>query len=98
MIETLLKYKDSEIEVSRMGLKKETVPAGIGGLGLPKTGIGKYVEKIPTNINTEELPKISLLGTAHILQNVLSTNYMKTPPKPLPRKLGASRSPGQYEL
>ena len=56
------------------GLKTETVSVVIGTLGLVKKRLGKYVEKIPENINVEELQKISLLGTSHILRKVLSTN------------------------
>ena len=41
---------------------------------LVKKGLRKYMEKIPGNINIEELQQISLLGTAHILRKVLSTN------------------------
>ena len=75
MIEKLSKYKELEIEISRIwGLKTEIVTVVIGTIGLLKAGLGKYVEKTPRNINIEELPKISLLGTAHILQKVLSTN------------------------
>ena len=59
---------------SQTSLKTETVPVVSGALGLvKKKGLGKYVEKIPGNINIEELQKISLLGTAHILRKVLST-------------------------
>ena len=32
------------------------------------------VEKIPGTINIEELQKIALMGTAHILRKVLSTD------------------------
>ena len=77
MIEKLSKYTELEIEISRIwGLKTKIVPVNIGALGLLKTGLGKYVEKmnINKNINIEELSKISLLSTAHILQKVLSTN------------------------
>ena len=75
MIEKLSKYKKLEIEISRIwGLQIGIVPVVIEALGLLKTGLGKYVKKTPRNINIEELPKISLLGTAHILQKVLSTN------------------------
>ena len=41
MIEKLSKYKDLEIEVSRMSLKTETVSVVIAALGLLKTGLGK---------------------------------------------------------
>ena len=57
-----------------MFVSKETVPVANGALGLDKKGQGKYEEKIPGNINIEELQKISLLDTAHILRKVLSTN------------------------
>ena len=56
-----------------MFVSKETVPVANGALGLDKKGQGKYEEKISGNINIEELQKISLLGTAHILRKVLST-------------------------
>jgi len=55
-------------------LKTETVSVVIGALGLVKNSLGKCVEKLPGNINIKELQKISLLGTAYILQKVLSTN------------------------
>ena len=62
MVEKLSKYKDLEIEMSRMwGLKTETV-----------AGLEKYVERIPANMNIKDLQNISLLGTAHILRKVLS--------------------------
>ena len=75
MIEKLSKYKDLGIEISTIwGLKTETVSVVIGALGQVKKGLGKYVEKLPGNINIEERQKISLLDTAHILRKVLSTN------------------------
>ena len=75
MIEKLSKYKDLGIEISTIwGLKTETVSVVIGALGPVKNGLGKYVEKLPGNINIEELQTISLLDTAHILRKVLSTN------------------------
>ena len=58
MIEKLSKNKDLEIEISRMwGLKTETVPVVIGALGLVKKCLKKYVEKIPGNINNEDLQR-----------------------------------------
>ena len=59
---------------SKAILKTETLLVVSGALGLEKKGLGKYVNKIPGNINIEELQKISLLGTAHILRKVLSTS------------------------
>ena len=73
MIEKLSKYKDLGIEISTIwGLKTETVSVVIGALGPVKNGLGKYVEKLPGNINIEELQKINLLDTAHIFEK--STN------------------------
>jgi len=54
------------------GLKTETVPVVTGAFGLIKKGLENYTQKIPGNIKMEELQKISLLGTAHILRKVLS--------------------------
>ena len=66
--EKLSKYKDLEIETTRMwGMKTETISVVIGALGLIKTGLQKHAEKIPGAINFNELQKVTLLGTAHIL-------------------------------
>ena len=69
------KYKDLEIEVSKMWkMKTTTLPVVIGALGAIKEGMRLKVEKIPGTINIEELQKIALMGTAHILRNVLSSD------------------------
>ena len=71
--EKLSKYKDLEIEITRMwGMKTQIVPVIIGALGVIKKGIDKQICKIPGNINVTELQKIALLGSAHILRKVLS--------------------------
>ena len=71
--EKLSKYKDLEIEINRMwGMKTEAIPVVIGALGLVKKGLEKFTNKIPGNINIDEIQKIALLGTAHILRRVLS--------------------------
>ena len=71
--EKLSKYKDLEIEITRMwGMKTQIVPVIIGALGVIKKGIDKEICKIPGNINVTELQKITLLGSAHILRKVLS--------------------------
>ena len=73
--EKLSKYKDLEIEVTKMwGMKTTTVPVVIGALGVIKKGIEKHIEKIPGTINITELQKIALLGSSHILRKVLSIN------------------------
>ena len=79
-----------------MFVSKETVPVANGALGLDKKGQGKYEEKIPGNINIEELQKISLLGTAHILRKVLSTKKVISPPPPTPRFGAAPKETGCF--
>ena len=69
--EKLSKYKDMEI-TKTWGLKTITVPVVLGALGVVKKGIEKHIDKIPGKINITELQKIALLGTSHILRNVLS--------------------------
>ena len=46
----------------------------IGALRVIKKGMRSTVEKIPGTINMEELQKIALMGTAHLLRKVLSTD------------------------
>ena len=74
-VEKLSKYKDLENEVSKMWkMKTTTLPVVIGALGGIKKGMRSTVEKIPGTINIEELHKIALMGIAHILRKVLSTD------------------------
>ena len=54
------------------GMKTETIPVVIGALGLIKKGLQKHMEKIPGAININEVQKITLLRTAHILGKGLS--------------------------
>ena len=73
--EKLSKYKDLEIETSRMwGMRTETIPVIIGALGAIKKGLETYLGRIPGQISISELvQKITLLGTAHILRRLLSS-------------------------
>ena len=72
--EKLSKYKDLEIETSRMwGMRTETIPVIIGALGAIKKGLETYLGRIPGQISIGELQKITLLGIAHILRRVLSS-------------------------
>ena len=69
--ERLSKYKDLEFKVERMwGIKATTIPVVIGVI--IKKGLGKYVQQIAANIKMQELQKITLLGTSHILRKALS--------------------------
>ena len=66
----LSKYKDLEIETSRMwGMRMEMIPVIIGALGAIKKGLEMYLGRIPGQISISELQKITLLGTAHILRS-----------------------------
>ena len=70
--EKLSRYKDLEIEVNRMwDVKTETIPVVDGVLRLIKMGLDKVTSRIP-DISTNEIQKITMLGTAHILRKVLS--------------------------
>ena len=73
-LKSFQKYKDLEIEVTRMwGMSTETVPVVIGALGVIKKGLEEQTGKIPGSMNIGELHRLMLLGTAHILRRVPST-------------------------
>ena len=72
-VEKLSKYKDLEIEVSRMWeMKTTTIPVVIGALGLIKKGLEKRLKQIPGSPKMQEIQKIVILGSAHIIRKVLS--------------------------
>lgn len=74
-IEKLSKYKDLEIEINRMWeMRTAVIPVVIGALGLIKKGQDKHIAKIPGRVEISELQKAVLLGTAHIIRKILSTN------------------------
>ena len=57
------KYKDLEIEITRMWqMKTEIIPVVIGALGVIKKGSEKVVREILRNINPWEIQKTILLG------------------------------------
>lgn len=71
--EKISKYKDLEIEVEKMWhLKSRTIPVVIGALGLIKKGAKDYVRLIPGNPSLQEIQKIVLNSTAHVLRRALS--------------------------
>ena len=73
VIEKLSKYKDLETKTTRMwGMRTETVPVIVGALGLIREGVDHNLGKIPGASNINELQKIILLETAHILIRFLS--------------------------
>ena len=67
VIEKLSKYKDLEIETTRMwGMRTETVPFIVGTLWLIRGGMDQNLGKIPGASNINELQKIILRRTAHV--------------------------------
>ena len=73
-VEKLSKYKDLEIEIHRMwGLKTIVTPVVVGALGTIQKGSSQLLAQLPCqNLRIEEIQKICLLGTTHILRKVLS--------------------------
>ena len=73
VIEKRSKYKDLEIETMRMWeMRTETVPVIVGVLRLIREGMDQNLGQIPRANNINELQKIILLGTTHILRRFLS--------------------------
>ena len=73
IFEKLSKCKDFEIEVTKMWHLKTTIlPVVIGALGMVAKTALNYVSQISEAPSLIELQKITLMGTAHILQKVLS--------------------------
>ena len=71
--EKLSKYKDLEIEVTKMWrLNTTTVPVIVGALGMIGKTMGTHIKKIPGYPTLREIQKITLMGTAHILRKTLS--------------------------
>ena len=73
VFEKLSKYKDLEIEVEKMWhLKTTTIPVVVGALGLIKKGTNAFIEKILGSPPLQEVQKIVLNSTAHLLKRVFS--------------------------
>ena len=70
----LCKYKDLEIEIQKMWnlTKVRMIPIIVGALGTSLNGLGKYASQISKNIDPQIIQKTALLGSAHILRNVLA--------------------------
>uniref|UniRef100_A0A0L8H4I8 Uncharacterized protein n=1 Tax=Octopus bimaculoides TaxID=37653 RepID=A0A0L8H4I8_OCTBM len=69
----LSKYKDLELEISKMwNLKTKTIPGVIGSLGMIEKVADFYLAQIPGNPKMAEIQKVVLMGTAHGLREILS--------------------------
>jgi len=66
------KYKSLCIEIQRMwNLKCTIVPVIIGSTGIVTRNLKKNLETIPGNHSIDSLQKTAILGTSHIIRNVL---------------------------
>jgi hypothetical protein len=71
--EKILKYKDLKIEIQCMwNVKARVIPVIIGATGIISKSFRKYVSNIQGNHEVKELQKTAILGTAHILRQVLT--------------------------
>ena len=69
----LSKYKDLEIEIQKMWhLKTTIVPVIVGALGVVKKSMQEHIDKIPGQPLLQEIQKIVLTSTSHILRKTLS--------------------------
>jgi hypothetical protein len=70
--EKILKYKDLTLEIQRMwNVKTRVIPIIIGAIGTISKSFRKCVSTIPGNHQDKEIQKTAVLGTAHILREVL---------------------------
>jgi hypothetical protein len=53
-------------------VKTRVIPVIIGATGTISKSFRKYISNIPENHEVKELQKTAILGTAHILQKVLT--------------------------
>jgi hypothetical protein len=68
----ILKYKDLVIEIQcTWNVKAQVMPVIIGATGTISKSFRKYLSSIPGKHDIKELQKTAILGTAHMLQEVL---------------------------
>ena len=68
-----MKYKDLQIEISRMwNVKTKVVTVVVGELGTVSDNFNKEIELIPGKPIAEDIRNIALNGAAHVLRKVLA--------------------------
>ena len=76
--------------------KVAVIPIIIGATGIIEKGIQNYLQKIPGKHNLYNLQMSAILGTAHILRKVLSSQIKVTAQKqPTMRVLGVGITPDE---
>jgi len=68
----ILRYKDLTIEIQRIwNVKTKVIPVILGATGTISKSFRKYVSNIPGKHGDKERQKTAILGTAHILRELL---------------------------
>ena len=74
--EEILNYKYLTVEIQRMwNVKTKVIPVITGATGTISKSFRKCVSNIPKKHEVKELQKTAILGTAHILREVLMYKY-----------------------
>jgi len=70
--EKKLKYRSLYIEIQRMwNLKCTIIPVKTGATGIVTRSLRKNLEAVPGKHSTDSLQKTAILGTSHIIREVL---------------------------
>lgn len=74
--EKITKYKELKIELKKCwNLKKvNTIPIICGALGSTGKNIEEYLKMISENLEFRTIQKTVLLGTSHIIRNVINSS------------------------
>jgi hypothetical protein len=63
---------DLTVEIQRMwNVETRVIPVIIGATGTISKSLRNYVSTIPANLEVRELQKTAILGTAHVLREML---------------------------
>jgi hypothetical protein len=63
--------KDLIIETAQVECKKKVTPVITGATGIISKSFRKYLSSVPGKHDIKELQKTAILGTAHMLREVL---------------------------
>jgi hypothetical protein len=70
--EKISKYKNLILEIQHIwNMKAKVIPVVTGATGTISKSLKQYLSNIPGKHETKGLPKPTVLGTAHILHEVL---------------------------